>query len=77
MRFAVLSCFVVTETRVQILLPYVLGIAVLCLGLWCARKKLGMRPEAEALVHWDRCSTPCRSRHSGRSTSCSEPPLFK
>ncbi len=49
MGLRVLSCFVVTETRVQILLPYVLGIAVLCLGLWCARKKLGMRPEAEAL----------------------------
>src|ERR1700689_4917991 len=50
MPFQVLCCLLLTETRVQLLLPYVLGIGVLCLGLWYARKKLGLRPGGGALT---------------------------
>jgi uncharacterized membrane protein len=50
MHFPVLSCFLLGETRMQVLLPYVCGIAVLCIGLWYARKHLGPRLGVEALT---------------------------
>ena len=44
------SCFLLVETRMQVLLPYVFGIGVLCLGLWYGRYKLGLPPGIEALI---------------------------